>query len=133
MPERILIADDDPDMRDVLTTILVSQGYEVVIARDGVEALDNLKTEKPHLIILDLLMPRMDGFAVIKELQNRRWLKYREIPILVLSAVREEASRRRYELETAKTLNIDDYVTKPVSPESLLERVEKLLRGESKT
>ena len=85
------------------------------------------------MMILDLLMPKMDGFAVVKELQNRRWLKYREKPILVLSSVREEASRRRYELETAKTLNVDDYVTKPVSPEVLLERVEKLLRGASKT
>jgi len=133
MPGKILIADDDPDMRDVLTTILESQGYETVTARDGVEALDSLKAEKPDLMILDLLMPKMDGFAVIKELQNRRWLKYREIPILVLSSVREEASRRRYELETEKTLNIDDYVNKPVSPEVLLERVDKLLRGESKT
>jgi DNA-binding response OmpR family regulator len=81
----------------------------------------------PNLLILDLLMPKMDGFAVCKELQDPRWSKYREIPILILSSVREEASRRRYELETGLELNVDDYVEKPISPDVLLHRVDKLL------
>ena len=71
----------------------------------------------------------MDGFAVLKELQDARWSKYRETPILILSSVREEASRRRYELETALKLKVDDYIEKPVNPDTLLERVEKLLKG----
>jgi DNA-binding response OmpR family regulator len=128
MPEKILVVDDDPDMRDALTIILESQGYQIVTAQDGVEALANLKAEKPDLMMLDLLMPKMDGFAVLKELQDARWSKYREIPILILSSVREEASRRRYELETALTLAVDDYVEKPIAPDVLLERVEKLLK-----
>ncbi len=128
MPEKILVVDDDPDMRDALTIILESQGYQIVTAQDGVEALANLKAEKPDLMMLDLLMPKMDGFAVLKELQDARWSKYREIPILILSSVREEASRRRYELETALTLAVDDYVEKPITPDVLLERVEKLLK-----
>lgn len=129
MPAKILIVDDDPDMRDALTIILESQDYEIVIAQDGLEALAALKAEKPDLMLLDLLMPKMDGFAVLKELQDRRWDKYRNIPIVVLSSVREEASRRRYELETALELKVDDYVEKPVAPDVLLKRVGNLLKG----
>ncbi len=129
MPEKILIVDDDPDMRDALTIILESQDYEIVTAQDGLEALATLKAEKPDLMLLDLLMPKMDGFAVLKELQDERWDKYRNIPIVVLSSVREEASRRRYELETALELKVDDYVEKPVSPDVLLKRVGNLLKG----
>jgi len=132
MPEKILVVDDDPDMRDAITIILESRGYQIVTAQDGVEALANLKAEKPDLMMLDLLMPKMDGFAVMKELQDARWAKYREIPILILSSVREEASRRRYELETALTLEVDDYVEKPIAPDILLERVEKLLQKRKK-
>jgi len=133
MPEKILVVDDDPDMRDAITIILESRGYQVVTAQDGLEALANLKAEKPDLMMLDLLMPKMDGFAVMKELQDVRWAKYREIPILILSSVREEASRRRYELETALTLEVDDYVEKPIAPDVLLERVGKLLQKRKKT
>lgn len=132
MPEKILVVDDDPDMRDAITIILESRGYQIVTAQDGLEALANLKAEKPDLMMLDLLMPKMDGFAVMKELQDARWAKYREIPILILSSVREEASRRRYELETALSLEVDDYVEKPIAPDVLLERVEKLLQKRKK-
>ena len=132
MSEKILVVDDDPDMRAALTVILESRDYEIVTAQDGLEALASLKADEPDLMILDLLMPKMDGFAVLKELEDGRWAKYREIPILILSSVREEASRRRYELETALELKVDDYVEKPVSPEILLERVETLLKRNGK-
>ena len=69
-----------------------------------------------------------DGFAVLRTLQDGRWSKYKETPILILSSVREEASRRRYELETALQLDVDDYVEKPISPAVLLERVESLIK-----
>ena len=128
MPEKILVVDDDPDILDALSMILESQGYQVVTARDGVEGLANLKADKPDMLILDLLMPKMDGFAVCKELQDPRWAKYRGIPILILTSVREEASRRRYELETGLELDVDDYVEKPVSPDILLERVGRLIK-----
>ena len=128
MQGKILVIDDDPDILDALTMILEAEGYEVVTARDGIEGLANLRAEKPDLIILDLLMPKMDGFAVCKELQDPRWSKYRDIPILILTSVREEASRRRYELETGLQLDVDDYVEKPISPDIMLERVEKLIK-----
>jgi len=128
MPHKILVVDDDPDILEAISMILESQGYKVVTAREGVEGLANLKAEKPDLMILDLLMPKMDGFAVCKELQDPRWAKYKGIPILILTSVREEASRRRYELETGLELDVDDYVEKPVSPDTLLERVGSLVK-----
>ena len=128
MAEKILIVDDDPDILDALTMILESQGYQVVTAKDGVEGLANLKAEEPALMILDLLMPKMDGFAVCKELQDPRWSKFKGIPILILTSVREEASRRRYELEAGLELDVDDYLEKPISADVLLERVGKLIK-----
>lgn len=128
MPHKILVVDDDPDILEAISMILESQGYYVSTARDGVEGLAKLKAEKPGLLILDLLMPRMDGFAVCKELQDPRWAKYKDMPILILTSVREEASRRRYELETGLELDVDDYVEKPVSPDTLLERVGRLIK-----
>jgi two-component system alkaline phosphatase synthesis response regulator PhoP len=132
MQRKILVVDDDPDILEAISMILESQGYQVVTARDGVEGLANLKAEKPDLMILDLLMPKMDGFAVCKELQDSRWAKYRDIPILILTSVREEASRRRYELETGLELDVADYVEKPVSPDTLLERVGRLIKRKEK-
>ncbi len=129
MPKKILVVDDDPDILDALTMILESQDYIVVTAKNGVEGLAGLKAEMPDLMILDLLMPKMDGFRVLKELQDPRWSKYRSIPILILTSVREEASRRRYELETGLELGVDDYIEKPMPPEILLERVRKLIKN----
>ena len=132
MHEKILVVDDDPDILDALTMILESKGYAVITAQNGIEALANLKADKPDLMVLDLLMPKMDGFAVCKELQDARWSKYRNVPILILTSVREEASRRRYELETGLELDVDDYVEKPISPDILLERVERLTKKKGK-
>jgi len=124
---KILVVDDDPDVREAVSMMLAAQGYQVVNAADGIEALANLRAEKPDLMILDLLMPKMDGFAVCKELHDPRWAKH-SVPILVLTSVREEASRRRYELETGLQLGVDDYLEKPVTRAKLLERVEKLIQ-----
>ncbi|MBI4334143.1 MAG: response regulator transcription factor [Chloroflexi bacterium] len=125
---KILVVDDDPDILDAIGTILESQNYQVVTARDGDDGLAKLKVERPDLMILDLLMPRKDGFAVCKELQDPRWSKYANIPILILTSVREEAARRRYELETGLALNVDDYLEKPIDPKMLIERVDNLLK-----
>lgn len=124
---KILVVDDDPDILEAICAILEAHSHQVVTARDGEEGLDKLKEERPDLIILDLLMPRMDGFAVLKELQDPRRSKYGKIPVLILTSVKEDASRRRYELETGLELNVDDYVEKPIDPHTLVQRVEKLL------
>jgi CheY-like chemotaxis protein len=128
MSAKILVVDDDPDIVDTTKMVLESKGYQVVTARDGIEGLATLRAEKPDLVILDLLMPKMDGFAVCKELQDPRWGKLRDTPILIQTSVREEASRRRYELETGLALGVEDYIEKPVLPDVLLSRVDKLIK-----
>ncbi|MFC1916804.1 PleD family two-component system response regulator [Chloroflexota bacterium] len=133
MPASILIVDDDPDMREALTIILESREYETISARDGIEALAKLKAERPDLMILDLLMPKMDGFEVLKELGKNEWSQYRETPIIILSSVREESSRRRYQLETSMEMGVEDYIEKPISHAILLKRVEALLNKKNQS
>ncbi len=128
MSAKILVVDDDPDVLEAIGIVLEANGYTVITAKDGVEGMNKLKEEKPDLMILDLLMPRLDGFGVCKELKDPRWAKYANMPIIILSSVREEASRRRYELETGLQLDVDDYVEKPIEHGILLERVEKVLK-----
>jgi len=125
---KILVVDDDPDIITATSKVLETRGYRVIAARNGEECLEKIREEEPDLIILDLLMPKLDGFGVYRELRdNAQYAKYSDIPILIVTAVREEASRRRYELETGVELDVDDYVEKPIRPLDLLHRVEKLL------
>ena len=125
---KILVVDDDPDMREALQMILESGGYTVVMAEDGEKCLSKLKEEQPDLLILDLLMPRMDGFEVCKALKDPRYAKYARMPIIILSSVQEGVSQRRYELETGVRLDVDDYVEKPIESSILLERVGKIIK-----
>lgn len=127
MAAKILIIDDDPDIVDALYVLLEGEGFDVVSAYDGEEGLAKIKEENPDLIILDLLMPKMDGYEVCKTLQDPRWSKWKDVPILVLTSVREEASQRRYELEMGMRMDVDDYVEKPIDPDVVLERVQKIL------
>ena len=124
---KILVVDDDPDILDAITTILSTQPYSIDTARDGVECVDKVRADVPDLIVLDLLMPKVDGFAVVRELRDNP--RYAKVPILILTSVREDASRRRYELETGLAMDVQDYVEKPVSPADLLERVSNLLEN----
>jgi CheY-like chemotaxis protein len=124
---KILVVDDDPDMRDALQIILESADYSVVMAEDGEQCLAKLKEEQPDLLILDLLMPKMDGFEVCKALKDPRHAKYGRLPIIILSSVQEGVSQRRYELETGVQLDVDDYVEKPIESSVLLERVGKIM------
>ena len=125
---KILVVDDDPDMRETLQMILESGGHKVFLAEDGEQCLAKLKEERPDLLILDLLMPNMDGFEVCKALKDPRLAKYAKIPIVILSSVQEEVSHRRYELEMGVQLDVDDYVEKPVEGSVLLRRVGRILK-----
>ena len=130
---KILVIDDDPDILEAIRAVLEAHSHQVITARDGGEGLGKLKEERPDLMILDLMMPIIDGFAVLKEVQDPRRSKYSNIPILILTSVKEEASRRRYELETGLELNVDDYVEKPIDPHTLILRVDKLLKKKLKS
>jgi DNA-binding response OmpR family regulator len=129
---KILVVDDDPDMREALQMILQSSGYTVVMAEDGKQCLSRLKEEPFDLLLLDLLMPKMDGFEVCKALKDPRYAKHARMPIIILSSVQEGVSQRRYELETGVRLDVDDYVEKPVESSILLERVGKIFKRLSK-
>ncbi|HEY44816.1 MAG TPA: response regulator [Anaerolineae bacterium] len=117
----IIVADDDPDILEAITTVLESHPYQVASANDGQQCLEMVRKRRPDLLILDLLMPRMDGFAVIRELRSEP--SYADLPILVLTTVVEDASRRRYELETGRDMSVQAYLQKPVPPEELLRKV----------
>ena len=121
----ILIVDDDPDVREAVKIILETQPYELIFASNGEECLEQVKKNTPDLIILDLLMPKKDGFEVIKELRGHP--SYPRISILVLTAVKKEAAGRRYELETALRMDVDDYIEKPIQPNDLIDRVKRIL------
>jgi len=125
---KILLVDDDPDILEAMSVVLMTHDYTVVTARDGQEGLAKLRSEKPDLMILDLMMPRMDGFAVCEELLDPRWAKLSNIPIIILTSVREDAGRRRYELGTGLQLRVSDYIEKPVDPATLLSRVGTYLK-----
>jgi two-component system alkaline phosphatase synthesis response regulator PhoP len=121
----IIVADDDPDILEALTTVLESEAYQVATATDGQGCLELVRKRKPDLLILDLLMPRMDGFAVIRELRSEPALA--DLQIMVLTTVVEDASRRRYELETGRDMTVTQYMQKPVPPNELLKRVGETL------
>ena len=124
---KILIIDDDPDIRDALSMILGSQDYQVATAGFGAEGLEKVKQGKPDLIILDLIMPGMGGFAVYKKLKDSRHPDWNDIHILILTSLREDATRTQFELETGMELAVDDYVEKPISSRTILERVGRIL------
>lgn len=126
----ILIVDDDPDILDGIITILETRPYRLATARDGKKCIEMIANDKPDLLILDLLMPRMDGWGVIRELRSEP--QYNEIPIMILTTVIEDASRRRYELETGMAMDVQDYIQKPARPDDLINRVEKLLKARNK-
>jgi len=98
--EKVLLIEDDPDIREIVCVILKSQSYEIIPAFNGKEALARLETAKPSLIILDLLMPGMDGFNFYKALKSSGNSACHNIPVMILSSVDKEASRQRYEIES---------------------------------
>ena len=120
----ILVVDDDPDILDGILMILESKDYHIRTARDGLQCLERLKEDVPDLLILDLLMPKMDGWGVIREVRGDS--KFKNMPIMILTTVIEDASRRRYELETGHAMDIQAYIEKPAKPDDLLSMVEKL-------
>jgi two-component system, OmpR family, alkaline phosphatase synthesis response regulator PhoP len=123
----ILVVDDDPDILDGIVTVLESQPYRLGTARDGKRCMEMIAQEIPNLLILDLLMPRMDGWGVIREMRSEP--RFAHVPIMILTTVIEDASRRRYELETGMAMDVQEYVQKPVKPTELIRCVEKLLKS----
>ena len=115
----ILVADDDKSTRRLFRAVLEGAGYTVTTAADGQEALEALEREHIDLVVLDVMMPRMDGLQFTEELRSGS----SELPVLMVSARQEPADRRRGFL-----VGTDDYMTKPVDEEEMLLRIRALLR-----
>lgn len=117
--ERILVVDDEESIADIVSTVLRYQGYSVETASSGREAVRKSEEWRPHLIVLDVMLPDLDGYGVAAELRKRRL----DIPIVFLSARGETADR----LEGLR-LGADDYLAKPFSVEELVMRIQAVLR-----
>ncbi|MEW6333566.1 MAG: response regulator transcription factor [Thermodesulfobacteriota bacterium] len=125
MAKKILVIDDDPDLVEATSMILKSRQFDVIAAYGGVEGLQKIKSEKPDLIVLDVMMPDKDGYAVCKELKADPDLC--DIPVLLLTAVVSHISTTRYSHQMGMETEADDYMDKPVDPAELVKRIEVLL------
>ena len=117
----ILCIDDDLDVRNLLKKILTGAGYTVTTAGDGRQGLAEARNNKPNLILLDVMMPAIDGFSVCSQLQADKETAY--IPVIFLTALDDEEERAN-----ALAVGAVDYLTKPVQKESLLTKVEEQLK-----
>lgn len=118
----VLVVDDDVDLVEALTMKLESCNYDVVKAYDGVEGFEKVKTDNPDLIILDVMMPRKDGYQLCDELKSSD--EYKKIPIILLTAVADAVSSTNYTHMGGKTTLADDYVPKPIDLDELMEIVQ---------
>ncbi|HLN61867.1 MAG TPA: response regulator [Symbiobacteriaceae bacterium] len=118
MADRILVVDDERPIADILKFNLEREGFEVEVAYDGEEAVAKARQMPFHLVILDIMLPKLDGFSVCKEIRS-----HSAVPILMLSAKEAEVDK-----VLGLELGADDYVTKPFSPRELVARVRAILR-----
>ena len=121
----ILVVDDDTDLVEALAMKLESENFEVAKAYDGIEGLEKVKAERPALIILDVMMPRKDGYQLCDELKNDE--EYKSIPIILLTAVADAVSSTNYTHMGGKTTLADDFIPKPIDLDKLMEIVKDTL------
>jgi phosphate regulon transcriptional regulator PhoB len=119
--EKIVVIEDEPDIQEVLRYNLSQDGHDVIVASDGLEGLNTVRALLPELVLLDLLLPRLDGLEVCRRLKSQATT--REIPIIMLTAKGEER-----DIVLGLGLGADDYITKPFSPKEVLARVQAVLR-----
>ncbi len=118
--KKILVVDDEEDLVIALSARLKAGGYEVLVARDGLEALTKARTLKPDLILLDLMLPKMDGYKVARLLKLDQ--RYAGIPILMLTARGQEMDQ-----DLGRQAGVDDYIVKPFDSTELMVRIKELL------
>jgi len=117
---RILVVDDEIYIVHILDFSLGMEGYEVLTALDGEQALEKARTEKPDLIVLDIMMPKLDGYETCKRLKSDAETK--DVPVILLSA-----KGRNVDQKVGFEVGADDYITKPFSPRKLVERINAIL------
>jgi len=124
--KRILVVDDDPDDLTMISMILEPEGYEVVTAENGRDALDKVESESPDLILLDVMMPQLNGFAACDRLKSSPESK--GIPIVLLTGVAKQITKTRYPINGVLRAPAEEYLEKPVDPEELLRVVGSFFR-----
>jgi two-component system alkaline phosphatase synthesis response regulator PhoP len=124
--KRILVVDDEPDFVAVVKRNLEKEGFDVEEAYDGVEGLKKVRENPPDAVVLDVMMPEKDGYAVCSELKADE--KYAGIPIVLLTAVASHVPSTRYTHYDGMTMNADDYLPKPASAEQITKSLKKLLK-----
>ncbi len=117
----VLVVDDDTDLVEMISMKLESENFEVAKAYDGVEALEKIKEVKPALVILDVMMPRKDGYTLCDELKASA--EYKDIVVVLLTAVTDAISSTKYTHMGGKTTLADDFVPKPIDLDKLMEIV----------
>lgn len=122
----ILVVDDDTDLVEMISMKLESQDFRIEKAYDGVEAFDKIKEEKPALVILDVMMPRKDGYALCDELKKSD--EYKDIVVVLLTAVTDAISSTNYTHMGGKTTLADDFIPKPIDLDKLMEIVKDNLQ-----
>lgn len=128
---KVLIVDDDADIVEAMRLVMEKRGHKVSLAADGNEGLAKARSEKPDVIILDVMMPRLDGFEVARELKGDS--RTRNISILVLTAIKDKMGFDfQKEANDPQWLPVDDYCNKPLDYEILLEKVEHLTRNKKR-
>jgi CheY-like chemotaxis protein len=113
----ILVVDDDPDLVETVAMMLESKGCEVGRAYDGVEGEESIKEKRPDLVILDVMMPRKDGYVLCAQLKANE--KTRDIPVVLLTAVGEAVPSTTYTHRDGMSTEADDYIAKPIDTEGL--------------
>ena len=121
-----MIVDDDLDFCEATKLILESKDYKVSLAHDGKEGLEKVRSEKTDLVILDVMMPEMNGYDVCVVMKADPELS--GIPVILLTAVGQEMFKTTYTKEMGLMTEADDYIAKPVEPQELAERIETLLQ-----
>jgi DNA-binding response OmpR family regulator len=121
----ILVVDDDPDLVETVAMMLESKGCEVGRAYDGVEGEESIKERRPDLIVLDVMMPRKDGYVLCSQLKANE--ETRDIPIVLLTAVGEAVPTTTYTHADGMSTEADDYIAKPIDTEGMWEVVGSLL------
>ena len=117
----ILVVDDDPDLVESVSMKLESEGFQVAKAYDGVEAWDRIKDEKPKMLILDVMMPRKNGYELCDEIKKDD--NFKDITVLLLTAVAEAVPSTTYTHMDGKTTLADDFIPKPIDLDNLMEIV----------
>jgi DNA-binding response OmpR family regulator len=118
----ILVVDDDSELADGLRVVLERQGYRVIQARDGQQGKQQIYNQRPDLVILDMMMPRMGGYPVLEHFRDKP-----DAPPIIMITANEGSRHKAY----AEWLGVVDYIRKPFAMERLLDAVERGLRGES--